>query len=630
MRQDRDQVYQFGMFRLEPAERRLQRNGETISLTPKAFDTLVFLVERAGHLVEKEELMKALWPDSFVEDANLAQQVFTLRKVLGETDEGGQFIETVARKGFRFVAPVTITAQPEQVSAESLSKATKTTGTTIWRSALIAVLIIGLVSLAAYALYHRTSVKPTESSPSPANVAQVKTIAVLPFKPLSPDSRNESLELGMTETLITHLSNLKELVVRPMGAVRKYVDPQQDPVKVGQELQVDAVLDGSIQKVADRVRVSVRLSNVRDGAALWAQQFDEKFTDIFNVQDSIAERVATTLPLKLGDDERQRLTRHYSDSPEAYQLYLQAQYLWDNRTEENRKKMFQYYEQALAKDPKFALAYVGLADLQITMVGDNRVTYKDIKPKIDANLAHALALDADLAQARNLLAEVNYQFDFDWVAAEREFKKAIELNPNVAHIHLAYGWYLMSIARFDEASREMERAQEIDPHSMTINRARGMLLYYMHQFDKAIEHLQRIANAEPGVALNHWALAQAYEQKGMYEESIEENAKANTDGTRDKKLERARELIRSSGWQGFLQNQKEVMACNAADVHISLMLIASVDAQLGNKEEAFAGLNKAIDERASGIPNLKVDPKFDSLHSDPRFAKLLARMNISP
>src|SRR5215813_3665920 len=176
MRQDRDQVYQFGVFRLEPAERRLQRKGETISLTPKAFDTLVFLVERAGHLVEKEELMKALWPDSFVEDANLAQQVFTLRKVLGETDEGGQFIETVARKGFRFAAPVTIMAPQEHVPAERSSEAAKTSGTSTSRPALIAVLIIGLVSLAAYALYHRESVKPTtEPSGTPANVAQIKT-----------------------------------------------------------------------------------------------------------------------------------------------------------------------------------------------------------------------------------------------------------------------------------------------------------------------------------------------------------------------------------------------------------------------------------------------------------------------
>ncbi len=633
MRQDQDHVYQFGEFQLEPAERRLTRSGETVSLTPKAFDTLLLLVGRAGHLVEKEELMKSLWPDSFVEEANLAQQVFTLRKALGETVDGGQFIETVARKGFRFVAPVTIQAPPQQPSGETPTdypQASRPKRISTWRMSVIAVLIIGLVSLAAYAWYNRASSKQVILPRPTPNVALVKTIAVLPFKPLSADSRNESLELGMTETLITHLSNLKQLVVRPMGAVRKYVDPQQDPVKVGQELQVDAVLDGSIQKVADRVRVSVRLSNVRDGASLWAQQFDEKFTNIFNVQDSIAERVATTLPLKLGDDERQRLTRHYSDNPEAYQLYLQAQYLWDNRTEENRQKMFQYYEQAIAKDPKFALAYVGLADLQITLVGDNHVTYKEIKPKIDANLAQALTLDAELAQARNLLAEVKYQFDFDWVAAEREFKKAIELNPNVAHIHLAYGWYLMSIGRFDEATRELERAQEIDPHSMTINRARGMLLYYMHQFDKAIEHLQRIANAEPGVALNHWALAQAYEQKGMYEESLEENAKANTDGTAEKKLERGRQLIRNSGWQGFLQNQKAVMCSNAAGVHVSPMLLAGVDAQLGNNDEAFSGLNRAIDERASGIPNLKVDPRFDSLHSDPRFAKLLARMNITP
>jgi tetratricopeptide (TPR) repeat protein len=200
----------------------------------------------------------------------------------------------------------------------------------------------------------------------------------------------------------------------------------------------------------------------------------------------------------------------------------------------------------------------------------------------------------------------------------------------VAQIHLAYGWYLMSIARFDEATREMERAQEIDPHSMVINRARGMLLYYMHQFDNAIEHLQRIANAEPGVALNHWALAKAYEQKGMYEEAIEENSKTISNASREKRLESARELVRNSGWQGYLQNEKELMLSNAAGAYISPMILAAVDAKLGNKEEAFAGLNKAIDERASGIPNLKVDPVFDGLHSDPRFAKLLTRMNIVP
>jgi TolB-like protein/Flp pilus assembly protein TadD len=462
-------------------------------------------------------------------------------------------------------------------------------------------------------------------------LGQVKTIAVLPFKPLSADSRNESLEMGMTETLITHLSNLRQLVLRPMGAVRKYIDPQQDPVKAGQELQVDAVLDGSIQKVGDRVRVTVRLTNVRNGTALWAQQFDEKFTNIFEVQDSISEKVANTLPLKLDGAEQQRLTKRYTESPDAYQLYLQAQYLWDNRTEENRQKMFQYYQQAIERDPKFALAYVGMADLQITLIGDNQIAYKEIRSRIAGNLAKALELDSELAQARNLRAEVKYQFDFDWAEAEKEFKKAIELNPNVASIHLAYGWYLMSLGRFDEATKEMERAQELDPHSMVINRSRGRLLYFMHQFDLAIQHFQRIADAEPGVSLNHQVLAAAYEQKGMYAEAVDENAKAAmNEGAGAKRTEGDKETFRVSGWHAYLQMRKDRMMRHITEGYLSPMTIASIHARLGNKDEAFTWLDKAVDERASGIPNLKVDPRFDSLHSDPRFAKLLQRMNLTP
>ena len=638
-------LYQFGSFQLEPDERRLFRNGEPVSLTPKAFDTLVFLVERAGHLVEKEELMKALWPDSFVEEANLAQHVWTLRKTLGETQDGGQFIETVARKGFRFVATVTKHQRNETtnrnfqllvgaLAAEANGNNEIPTGITHRLSkwvVLIVILVVGTISLIGYGVITRKAAKPIVSSEKETTVRPVKAIAVLPFKPLSADSRNESLEMGMTETLITHLSNLRQLVVRPMGAVRKFIDPQQDPVKVGQELQVDAVLDGSIQKVGDRVRVTVRLTNVRDGTALWAQQFDEKFTDIFEVQDSISERVANTLPLKLDGAEQQRLTKRYTDSPDAYQLYLQAQYLWDNRTEENRQKMFQYYQQAIARDPNFALAYVGMADLQITLVGDNQIAYKEISSKIAANLAKALELDPELAQACNLQAEVKYQFDFDWTEAEKEFKKAIELNPNVASIHLAYGWYLMSLGRFDEATKEMERAQELDPHSMVINRSRGRLLYFMHQFDQAIQHFQRIADAEPEVSINHWVLAEAYEQKGMYRKTVEEYAKvARSAGAGEKRIEGDKETFRVSGWQAYLQMRKDRMMQHATEGYTSPVTIASINAKLGNKDEAFTWLDKGVGERASGIPNLKVDPVFDSLHSDPRFVKLLQRMNLTP
>lgn len=630
MRELTNRLYQFDGFQLDPDERRLLRDGEPVSLTPKAFDTLVLLVERAGHLVEKEELMKELWPDSFVEEANLTQYVWTLRKALGESKVGGPFIETVARKGFRFVPLVT---QRDKVPIVISTPITSERAPTTTFKPLVFIPLIflaGAIALIGHRFLNRKDVLPVTNE-KPAAEVHRQTIAVLPFMPLSGDSRNESLELGMTETIITHLSNLRQLAVRPIGAVRKYTDPHQDPVEIGKRLQVGAVLDGSIQKVGDRVRVTVRLTNVSTGANVWTQQFDERFTDIFAVQDSISERVASTLPQKLDGSEQQRLTRRYTDSPEAYQLYLQAQYLWDNRNKVNRDKMMQYYQQAIAKDPKFALAHVGMADLQITMVGDNIVAYDDIKTHINGNLAKALELDPELAQARNLRAEVKYQFDFDWVEAEKEFKKAIELNPNVASIRLAYGWYLMSAGRFNEATKEMENAQELDPHSAVINRARGKLLYFGHRFDEAIEHFKRIVDAEPRNPTNHRVLAEAYEEKGMFAEAIQQRSEAaRANGADESKLNSDIELFQRAGWQAYLEKCLQRNLDDLKKDYVSPMVIAGVILKLGNKDEAVVWLDKAIETRASGIPNLKVDPVFDSLHSDPRFAKLLARMNLTP
>jgi TolB-like protein/Tfp pilus assembly protein PilF len=497
---------------------------------------------------------------------------------------------------------------------------------------MVLIIAAALIGLLSYVLIRRKTAHPISSSPaiqSQVKPASLKTIAVLPFKAVSADSRNESLEMGMTETLITHLSNLRQLSVRPLGSVRKYVDPQQDPVKVGQELRVDAVLDGSIQKVKERVRVTVRLTTVHDGASVWAEQFDEEFTGIFDVQDSIAEKVANTLRVKLDGGEKERLTRRYTESSEAYQLYLQAQYLWDNRTKENRQKMSDYYHQAIAKDPRFALAYVGLATLQITLVGDNQAPYKRVKSEIAANLARALELDPELAQTRNLLAEVKYQFDYDWVEAEKEFRKAIELNPNVPSIRLAYGWYLMSLGRFDEAASEMERAQELDPHSIVINRARGRLLYYRRHFDQAIQHFQRMLDAEPHLAMNHWVLAEAFEAKGMYAEAIEHNAQASLKaGADEESISQYKELFRISGWRSCQEKALEQLLNSKG--YVSPNRVAKLYARLGQLDEAFIWLNKAVDERASGIPNLKVDPGFDNLHADARFAKVLQRMNLTP
>jgi DNA-binding winged helix-turn-helix (wHTH) protein/TolB-like protein len=650
MRELNNYTYEFGAFRFEPGERRLLREGQPVLLTPKAFDTLAVLVERAGRLVEKEELMNVLWPDSFVEEANLTQQVSTLRKALGETVSGGSFIETVPKKGFRFVAEVIkhsrdsraptaerkSNPQLESVAAAQLAEPQSEVGAPSLAPPRLKGflagrrILIGLLALAALASLVGFGLSRRRSETA---LAPPKTIAVLPFKPLSADSRNESLEMGMAETLITRLSNTNQILVQPMSAVRKYTDAHQDAVKIGQELQTDTILDGSIQKVGDRLRVTVRLTDIRNGMPLWAQQFDENFTDIFKVQDSISEKIANTLRVKLSGSGRESLTKHYTDSPEAYELYLQAQYLWDNRTEENRQKMLSYYQQALEKDPKFALAHVGIAECQMGLVGSNKATAKDILPSVRESLTKASQLDDSLAEARNLMAEVKYQFDYDWVGAEEEFKRAIDLNGNVSSMRLAYSTYLMCVGRFDEAMREMEIARQLDPHSRVINRQKGRLLYFSRQYDRAIQHYRHILEAEPNLAINHWTLSRVYEQKGMYAEAVEEELRAaRIDGTlvTPQEIEADKEVFRVSGWQSYQQKRCERMVRRGQELNASPVTIARSFVRLGNNDEAFAWLEKAIDARATGVWGLKVDPTFDSLRSDPRFAKLLRQMNLSP
>lgn len=650
MRELSNYTYEFGSFRFEPGERRLLRDGQPVLLTPKAFDTLVVLVERAGWLVEKEELMSALWPDSFVEEANLTQQVSTLRKALGETGTAGSLIETVPKKGFRFVGAVTKhshdTLAPtadgkskptlKNVTAEPLSEPAPVASEVDFaqrrvshflpsRRILIALLALAAVaSLVGFGLSRRHN-ETALSSP--------KTIAVLPFKPLSSSSRDESLELGMAETLITRLSNIHQIVVRPMTSVRKYTDPQADPVKIGQEVQAEAVLDGSIQKADGRVRITVRLTDVRNGRTLWAEQFDESFSDIFKVQDSISDRVARALPLRLSSEESMRLAKRYTESPEAYERYLHAQYLWNIKTPENLRRMSEDYDAAIATDPRFALAYVGRAELEISRFGTIRARLDEVLPKIVANLTKALELDDSLAEAHNTLAEIKYQFEFDWTGAEKEFKKAIELNANVATIRLAYGWYLMDAGRFDQAMVEMQRAQELDPSSNGIKRVIGKLFYYSRQYDRAIQHFQLMIDAEPKVAANHGGLALAYMQKGMYAETVNENATAamiNAEDSTPEEIESYKETFRKEGWQSYLRRQQARMLRREKEKYTSPYRIAFNYAQLGEKDEAFVRLNKAIDERAAGVAELKIDPGFDALRSDPRFVKLLERVNLSP
>lgn len=416
-----------------------------------------------------------------------------------------------------------------------------------------------------------------------------------------------------------------------MGAVRKYTDIQQDLVKAGNEVQVEAVLDGSIQKSGDRIRVTVSLIDVRDGKPLWSGQFDESFTDIFKVQDSIAERVTNALSLELSRQERESLLKHYTNDPEAYQLYLQGQFIWHGRRPDWIERSLASYQQALEKDPNFALAHIGVADCYIMASGHRKISMQEAETKARPSILRALEIDGSLAEAHSTLAAFKYQYEYDWASAEKEFKKAIELNPNVAWIRQGYGWFLMSEGRFDEATAEMEKARELDPSSLTINVGRGRLFYYTRQYDQAIQHFQNIIAVEPNDDSSYFSLYTIYEQKQMYPESVEAFLKHQSlKGMPPEKADELREIFRVGGWKGFLRNQLESLERSSKAHSIDPYGSADLYARLGQKNEAFASFKKAFEVRRLSAIQFKIEPAYDILRDDPRYTELVRQIGLQP
>lgn len=437
--------------------------------------------------------------------------------------------------------------------------------------------------------------------------------------------------MGMAETLITRLSSLKQLVVRPMNAVRKYTDLQQDPVKASQELQTQVVLDGSIQKAGERVRVTVRLLDAGSGTTLWTEQFEENFTNIFTVQDSIAERITNALKLQLSQKEKERLAKHYTDNPEAYELYLQGQYISHRRQQNWIEQSLAYYQQALEKDPNFALAHIGIAESYMALNAFRKISVQDALAKARPSTMKALEIDNTLAEAHNALAELMYQYEYDWTTAEKEFKNALELNPNVAQIRLAHGWFLMSAGRFDEATAEMEKARELDPNSLTINVARGRLFYFSRQYDKAIEHFQKIIAVEPEAGSAYWSLGQVYQQKQMYAEAVEAWLKSmRLEQAPPENIEDLRESFRTSGRQGLYRKALDITEARAKSGYVAPLTFADIYVRLGDKEMAFAWLEKAFDARDPSIIRLKIEPAYDSLRDDPRYTEMIRKIGLQP
>ena len=654
-------AYEFGEFLLDETERHLLRRGQPISLTPKAFDILLVLVRRGGHMVEKDEMLKEVWPDTFVEEATLAQNIFTLRKALGQgkNGHGDLYIETVPKRGYRFVADVKerelngsdvvveqhtraqILIEEEEYEEESLpesaqqekaqSEAFVTTPapaasslTSRRRYLFAAVLVLVCVGALVYVWRSRTARQSAADLP-------IKSIAVLPFKPLDAESGNELLGLGMADAIIIRLSNFQRLPVLPTSTIIKYTGRDNDPQSLGKALGVDAVLDGTVQRSGDRVRVTVQLISISGGQHVWSDKFDEKFTNIFAVQDSISERVAQALALRITGGEKTQRAKRHTENQEAYQAYVMGLYFYNKRSKEGMEKAIAYFQQAIEKDGNYALAYAMLADSYYLSAyyGFYKGQSKELSEKAMAAATKAIELDETVGEAHTAMATILSDYGNDKEMVEREHKRAIELNPNYAMAHLRYGWFLFYTRRIDEALIKMRRAQELDPLSPTTNGALAGALLYTRQYDESIKYTKQALELDPTSFINLLNLGNAYEGKGMYDQAIVEFQKARESnssswvplaslghayGMAGRRPEAEKMLAKL---QELAKNDKEIFYG-----------IAIAYAGLKDKERAFEWLEKAMEAKAVEVSSLRYDAELIPLRDDPRFDELLRRYKL--
>ena len=642
--EEKSRSYEFGPFRLDSARRLLLRGDEPIALTAKAFDILIVLVEHAGRIVAKEDLIKRVWPDVVVRESTLAQNIFTLRKTLGEDSHENRFIETVPKFGYRFVADVREVTDYDAAPAGRQQTAPELAGEKAISSeerdeskpakAILAKAISAkaglskalVVALAVLVVAVVAFFSMREQEPLPP---EVTTIAVLPFRPVASAARDEYLEYGMAETLITKLSQINRLVVRPMGSVRKYAGPEQDPVRAGRELKVETVLEGSLQQADGRIRVTARLVRLKDGHALWADEFDERFTDIFQMQDTISRKIAEALRLKLTGEEQRLLARRATENTEAYQLYSRGRYFWNQRTEEGYYRAIDHFKQAIDLDRNYALAYAGLADTYHLLGDYSYLSAREAFPKAKEAATNALKINPALAEAQTSLAYASFLYDWDWSRAEREFEKALELSPSYPTAHQWYGEYKVAMGRFEEAKAGIKRAQELDPTSLILSSVEGWIYYIARDYDRAITLCRSAVETEASFYPAHFWLGQAYEKKGLYREAIASYEKAvSLSASSPETLASLGHAYAARGETAKAQKVLDQLKALSKRRYISPYFTALIYEGLGDKDRAIEYLEKGLDERSRSMPFLKVDPMLDSLRRDLRFTELIKQVGL--
>ena len=469
---------------------------------------------------------------------------------------------------------------------------------------------------------------PTTAPQPQASVAE-KRIAVLPFKPLVAEDRDQVLEIGMADTLITKLSNSREIIVTSLTSVRKYGGIEQDPLAAGRALGVASILEGNVQKAGDHIRVTARLIKVADGAALWAGTFDEKFTDVFTVQEAISRKVADALALSLSGEEKQRLAKRDTGNVGAYQLYLTGRYYWTKLTPPDLAKSIGFFQQAIETDPGYALAYAGLADAYRAQAPTSDMAPKDVLPPAKAAALKAIELDESLADPHTSLAFIHAWFDWDWAGAEREAQRAIVLNPSSGFAHAAYANVLVNLERLDEAVAEAKRGREIEPVSLLVNLLEGSTLYYARRNEEAEARLRKTIELEPRFWVAHLFLGKVLVEKKEYAEALTEFTLARDfSGGNSEPIAMIGYIAAVSGQTAPARATLEEMLARAGQRYTPAYSIAGIHLGMGDREQCFVWMEKAWESRDMRLSFLKVDPKWDAIRSDPRFVSLLKRMGL--
>jgi DNA-binding winged helix-turn-helix (wHTH) protein/TolB-like protein/Tfp pilus assembly protein PilF len=625
-------VYEFGEYRLDTAagELRSRADGRPVELTARVYDTLLVLVEHAGELLDKRTLISAVWPGLVVEDNNLDQCISALRQALGERRGENRYIVTVRGRGYRFAAPVAsvepsaeiaapLQSAPAEAAPRAVAGARKDGRRPLGAAlAIVAAGALGVAMVVAVA----PKLRPASEPQAPVDST---SLAVLPFRPLAVADNNESLELGMTETLISGL-NSGRLEVKPLSSVRRYAGVEQDALLAGRALGVAHVLEGYLQRDGEFLRVSARLLATANGRQVWAERYDQRFTDIFSVQDAIAARVRTALTSELAGPQPVAL-RRYTDDAEAYQLYVTGRFHRQRSTEPGLIQALAYFEQAIERDPSFASAYVGLAETHSVFGVFGIVAPHEAFPRARAAVDKALELAPDLGEAYASLGHIKTQYEHDWAGAERALRRGVELDPSYAPAQQWLGLYLAYAGRFDEALARLAQAQALEPSAPVYSALIGMVLSYAGRHDEAIAQLHATLEMDARLPTAHTYLALASLRSGRLEDAARalDRIESPTPGS----------MAYRGQLYALLERREDALAEVARLVelgktrYVSAYDVASIYGMLGDADEAFAWLERAFDDRSQLLGWLPWDEAFDGIRDDARYNSLLSRLNVA-